>query len=337
MTGGDGRGGNGSPASGRGAHGGSARIRWLAVFCSGLLGPKTGGRRAYGFAVVSCVQPPRRSSESLGPGRSARGGGDPYAPKGGFGGEIAHSHAALLLGDGPDGDLLLRGLGEKALFAVCEYRAALAALGWLEAQGRSGERILLFTGSRPLAKRYEEPFGLWRATRRRTGEGAALKEVLASLSRFGDLSVKWWRPGDTEVMRETGGLAWQAAKEISARARVVVLEEGRRVRAKDVKLERIGRGLYRANDRYLVDAIFGLCGCRDFERHNGKKRRKQGEAGVPLVVVRCKHLIAAEEAEGEAHLRDHDPAPTRSSSTRPSLIPGARSEAGGGSRGGRTP
>ncbi len=85
-----------------------------------------------------------------------------------------------------------------------------------------------------------------------------------------------------------------------AGARVAVLEEGRRERARDVKLERVGRGLYRANDRYLVDAIFGLCGCRNFKRHNGEKKRKKEEPGVPLVVVRCKHLIAAEEAKGGA-------------------------------------
>lgn len=337
MKGGDARSGNGIPSFGRVAADGLVENHLLAVFCSGLLGPETGRRPAYGFVVASCIGPPKRSSKTLGVGPFARSGGNPYGgPTGGFEGGIVHSHAALLV-DGPGGGLL-RGLGEEALLAVSEYRAALAALAWLEAQGRFRRRIVLFTGSRPLAKRYEEPFGLWRATRRRTGEGAALKEVLASLSRFGDLSVTGWRPADPEGVGETGGLASRAAKEISARARVVVLEEGRRERAKDVKLERIGRGLYRANDRYLVDAIFGLCGCRDFERHNGKKRRKKGETGVPLVVVRCKHLIAAEEAEGEAHLRDHDPAPTRSSSTRPSLIPGARSEAGGsGSRGGRTP
>ncbi len=77
-------------------------------------------------------------------------------------GEIVHYHAALL-GDKPDGGLL-RGLGAEALLAVSEHRAALVALGWLERQGRSRERIVLFTGSRPLAKREEEPFGLWRAT-----------------------------------------------------------------------------------------------------------------------------------------------------------------------------
>ena len=175
------------------------------------------------------------------------------------------------------------------------------------------------------------------------GGGALLKEVLASLSRFGDLSEKWWQPGDPEGVGETGGLASRAAQEISERARVAVWEECRRERARDVKLERVGRGLYRANDRYLVDAILGICGCRDFEMHNGKKRRKkeEEEAGVPLVVVvvvRCKHLIAAEEAEGEkTRRRDHDdPVPTRSASTSP-LLPGARSKARGGgeARGGR--
>ena len=240
-----------------------------------------------------------------------------------------HSHAALL-GDGADGELP-RGLEKEAILAVLEYRAVLAALAWLEAQGRFRERILLFTGSRPLAKREEEPFGLWRATRRRTGEGAALKEVLVTLSRFGDLCVKWWRPADSEGVGETGGLAFEAAKEISAKAGAAVLEEGRRVRAKDVKLERVGRGVYRANDRYLVDAIFGLCGCRDFERHNGKKKRSKEKAGVPLVVVRCKHLIAAEEAEGETHFATTiQPRPEASRRGLP-LFPGrGRRQAGAG-------
>jgi hypothetical protein len=105
-------------------------------------------------------------------------------------GEIVHSQTSLI-GDGADGELPRR-LGEEATPVALEYRAALAVLGWLEARGRFREPIVLFTGSRPLARRYEEPFGLWRAARR--GEGALLKQVLASLSRFGDLSAKWWRP-----------------------------------------------------------------------------------------------------------------------------------------------
>ncbi len=330
MKGGYERGDNGVPGFGRVAEDGSVENRPLAVFCSGLLGPKTGGRPAYGFVVASCIEPPNRSSKTLGVRPFARGGGDPCGPTAGLGGQIVHSHAALLLADGPEGDPS-RGLRKEATLVALEYRAALAALAWLEARGRFRERILLFTGSRPLAKREEEPFGLWRATRRKTGEGALVKEVLASLSRFGDLCVKWWRPSDPEGVGETGGLAPQAAKEISARARVAALEEGRRERARDVKLGRVGRGLYRANDRYLVDAIFGLCGCEDFERHNGKKKRK--EAGVPLVVVRCKHLIAADEAEGRSDRREHDTAPSRSASTSP-LIPGARSKARGGNAGG---
>ena len=110
-----------------------------------------------------------------------------------------------------------------------------------------------------------------------------------------------------------------------------------RERASEVKLERVGRGLYRANGQYLGEVIFGLCGCRDFEMHNGKKKRKKGEAGVPFVVVRCKHLIAAEEAEGRSDRRDHDPALGRSASTSP-LVPWARSKTDGDrARGGRAP
>ncbi len=120
--------------------------------------------------MASCVGP----SKAFGPRRFPRGGEVPRDPEG----EIVHSHATLLLGGGVGDDSHL-GSGEEVLLAVSEYRAALAALGWLEAQGRFRERIVLFTGSRPLAEREEEPFGLWRATRRR--EGAPLKEVLASL------------------------------------------------------------------------------------------------------------------------------------------------------------
>ena len=329
MKGGYERGDNGIPGFGRVAEDGSVEHRPLAVFCSGLLGPKTRGRPAYGFVVASCIEPPKRSSKTLGVGPFARGGGDPCGPMKGLEGEIVHSQASSIV-DGADGKLP-RGLGEEATLAVLEYRAALAALGWLEARGRFREPIVLFTGSRPLARRYEEPFGLWRATRRE--EGALLKQVLASLSRFGDLSLEWWRPADPEGVGETGGLPSQVAKEIFARARVAVLEEGRRERARDVKLEWVGRGVYRANERYLVDAIFGPCGCRDFERHNGKKKRKKEESGVPFVVVRCKHLIAAEEAEGRRDRRDHDPILGRSASTSP-LIPGARSKARGGNAGG---
>ena len=329
ANGGYGRGVDGIPGFGRAVPEESAGTPLLLVFCSGVCGRDTWGRPAHGFVVARRIEPPGCSSKPLGTRRSARSGGDLCGPKKGFEGKIGHSQASLL-GDGADEELP-RGLEKEAILAVLEYRAVLAALAWLEARGRFRERILLFTGSRPLAKRYEEPFGLWRATRR-TGEGAVLREVLATLSRFGDLSVAWWRPVDSEGVGEAGGLASQAAKEISAKARAAVLEEGRRERAKDVKLERVGRGLYRANDRYLVDAIFGLCGCRDFERHNGKKKR-QKKAGFPLVVVRCKHLIAAEEAEGRSDRREHDTAPSRSASTSP-LIPGARSKARGGNAGG---
>jgi len=131
---------------------------------------------------------------------------------------------------------------------------------------------------------------------------------------------------------EPGGLTLETAGEIFARARMPVLEEGRRERAEGVKLKKIGRGLYRANDRYVIDAILCLCGRRHFERHNGKKRKK---AGVPL--VRSKHLITAEDAEGQADRRDHDPAPTRNGLPT-SLSFGARSKARRGeARGGQKP
>ena len=127
-----------------------------------------------------------------------------------------------MIGDGADGELP-RGLEKEAILAVLEYRAVLVALTRLEARGRFRERILLFTGSRPLAKRYEEPFGLWRATRG-MGEGDPLREVLASLPLIEDLSLGWWRPSDPQGAGEPGGLASRAAKEISGRARVTVLE-----------------------------------------------------------------------------------------------------------------
>ena len=148
----------------------------------------------------------------------------------------------------------------------------------------------MFTGSKTVARREEEPFGVWRAIRRPI-EGEALKEVLGEISRFGGVSARWWSPGCPERPEELVVLAGEVAEQISAGAGVAFLEEGRRERAKEVELQKIGRGLYRANGRYVVDAILGLCGCRDFEIHNGKKRK----VGVPL--VRCKHLIAAEQAE----------------------------------------
>lgn len=180
-----------------------------------------------------------------------------------------------------------------------------------------------------------------------------LKEVLTSLPRFEDLSVAWWRIGDSERVGEPGGLASEAAAEISARMRVAVLEEGRRERAKGVQLGRVGYSLYRADDSYLVDTILGLCAYRDFERHNGRKRKKAGRRRTPIgisgegtpqipafhlpLLVHCKHLIAAEEAERQADRRDHDPAPIRNASPSP-LGLGVRSKPrGGGSRGGQKP
>ncbi len=125
----------------------------------------------------------------------------------------------------------------------------------------------------------------------KAGEGGSLKEDLASLPRFGDLSVEWWQPGDPKVVGEFGGLALETAAEIFAQARVAVLE-----------------------------------------RHNGKKRK---QAGVPL--VRSKHLIAAEDAEGQADRCDHALAPTQNGLPT-SLSLEARSKAGRiEARGGKNP
>jgi hypothetical protein len=118
----------------------------------------------------------------------------------------------------------------------------------------------------------------------------------ASLPRFGDLSVGWWRPSDPQGVAKPGDLASRAAKEVFGRVRGAVVEGGQGERAKDAKLERVGSGPYLANKRYLVGAILGLCGGRDYGRHDGKKKRRK--AGVPLV-VRCKHLIAAQEEAEE--------------------------------------
>ena len=79
-------------------------------------------------------------------------------------------------------------------------------------------------------------------------------------------------------------------------------------------------------------AVFGLCGCKDFEGHNGKKRKKEEEA-VVVVVVRFKHLIAGVEAEGPTDRRDYNPAPTGNISP-PPLILEERSKARGAEAGG---
>jgi hypothetical protein len=75
---------------------------------------------------------------------------------------IVHCHAALL-GNVRDSGLI-RGLWEEALLAVSEHRATLVAIGWLKGRGRSRNHIVLFIGSKPLAKREKEPFGLRRVT-----------------------------------------------------------------------------------------------------------------------------------------------------------------------------
>lgn len=269
--------------------------RTLVTFCTGVPGRENGGRPAYGFAVAWGVEPADAPARTAPKGRRFfRGGGDRdgLAPEG-LGWENVHYRVALL-GGGSDYKYTRGGLGEEALDAVTEYRAVGAALRWLEGRGCRRDRVVLFTGSKTLARREEEPFGVWRASRRPI-EGDALKEALVAMARFGDLSAEWWRPGCPGRPEDLVALAGEAAHEIPARVRVAVLEEGRRVRAKEVELEKIGRGLYRSNGRYVVDAILGLCGCRDFEIRNGKKRPI---AGVAL--VRCKHLIAAEEAHGEA-------------------------------------
>ncbi|MDP9475679.1 MAG: hypothetical protein M3R38_08315 [Actinomycetota bacterium] len=283
----------GGPVGTNGSSRTSPEDRVLAVFCAGVSGSENGGRPAYGFAVARGVKP------SAGPPgafpkrrRYSRGGGERGGlPAEGLEWDVVHLGVALL-GGGPDD--WGAGLGEEALAAVAEYRAVGAALAWLEGRGCRRDRLLLFTRSKTLARLEEEPFGVWRASRRPV-EGEALREVLGAVARFGDLSAEWWRPGCPHRPEELAVLAGEVAGEISARARVAVLEESRTARAKEVRLEKIGRGLYRANGRYVVDVLFGFCGCRDFEVHNGKKRGK-GRA----VVVRCKHLIAAEEAEGDA-------------------------------------
>lgn len=187
-------------------------------------------------------------------------------------GFVARSAGGVVLRE--EGGFLCR--GAEASNNVAEYGGAIRALQWALGNGYEAAEIVLHGDSRLLINQLSGEWAvrspnirpLWQKTR-------------ALIERFRDVRLVW-------VPREEN----EEANRLSVAAYVEVLEAERRERAREVEIDPVGKGLFLAQGkarRYLVDAVSGLCPCRDYKEIN--KGRFLAEAGFS---VRCKHLLAAE-------------------------------------------
>ena len=185
-----------------------------------------------------------------------------------------------------EGGFLVR--GEGASNNVAEYGAALQALKWTLGNGYEAAEIVLHGDSRLLINQLS---GAWAV--RSPKIRPLWEEAKALISRFREV-----RPELRWVPREEN----EEADRLSVAAYVEVLEADRRGRAREVEIEPLGGGLFLAQGRarsYLLDAVNGLCPCRDHKQINkGRFLREVREAGFS---IRCKHLLAAGEDLSTPH------------------------------------
>lgn len=166
--------------------------------------------------------------------------------------------------------LAARGREQNATNNLAEYTAAIRALDRLLGDGPPALQVLLHSDSRLLVNQLS---GAWRV--KSPGLVPLWREARALMDHFpSGVTARW-------VPREEN----ERADALSVEAYVEVLEEERDARSGQVVLEDLGKGLFRANGRYLTDALFGRCDCPDFRRLNAGRFR-----------VRCKHLFAAGRA-----------------------------------------
>lgn len=176
--------------------------------------------------------------------------------------------------------LAARGREEGATNNQAEYTAAIRALRWLLEGGHARAPVVLHSDSRLLVNQLS---GAWQV--KSPAIRPLWEEARGLLARFTGGADALWVPREGN----------ERADALSVEAYVEVLEAERASRSGDVTLQDLGKGLFRANGRYLTDALFGTCDCPDFRRLNAGR-----------FTVRCKHLFAAERVWPHA-LRPHPP------------------------------
>lgn len=179
-----------------------------------------------------------------------------------------------------DGKRIGEGWGEAARGPgatnnVADYRAVIAALEWLLAEGLAGERFLVRSDSQLLIRQIQGNYAvrsnrilpLYRRVRRLAG-------------RFASLRFEW-------VPREKN----READLLSRRAYGEALAEDRAGWSRGLPLEPAGGTVFRVGSSdgsrwYRVDVAVPECSCPDFGRHRD----------IPGFA--CKHVLAAHRACG---------------------------------------
>lgn len=165
--------------------------------------------------------------------------------------------------------------GPGATNNLAEYRAVIAALEWLLAEGLAGERVLVRSDSQLVIRQIQGEYAvkserilpLYRRVRKLAG-------------RFAFLRFEW-------VPRERN----YEADLLSRRAYGEALAGERAGRSQGLPVEPVGGTVFRVRSSdgskwYEVDVALPECSCPDFARHRG----------IPGFA--CKHILAARRVCG---------------------------------------
>ncbi len=162
------------------------------------------------------------------------------------------------------------GQGRGMTNNVAEYTAVIEAMRRLLDTHIQGEQVVVKTDSQLVVHQLTGQWAVKAPTLR------PLYRQAARLSRqLGRVRFRW-------IPREQN----EEADALSVAAYVAEQERKRWERAASVTLEKVGAGQFVANGKYSVDTQAGTCTCPDF--------RGRHTARYP---IRCKHLLAAEQAE----------------------------------------
>ena len=166
------------------------------------------------------------------------------------------------------------GQGKGMTNNVAEYTAAIEAMSWLLGHEYQGKKVTLASDSMLLVKQLSSS---WRVRSERI---RPLHRRASELARRLRVRFHW-------VPREEN----EEADGLSVHAYVEYEEAKRRARIKGVlpRLEKLETGKYLVHGSqttYLVDLDAGDCTCPDFEKRHSER-----------FPIRCKHILAALEAE----------------------------------------
>lgn len=174
-----------------------------------------------------------------------------------------------------DGERIGEGWGEAARGPaatnnLAEYRAVIAALEWLLAEGLVGERVLVRSDSQLLIRQMQGQYAV-----RSERILPLYRRVRELAGRFRSLRFEW-------VPRELN----EEADFLSRRAYGLALAQDRVERSRGLLVKPAGGTVFRVgssdgNGWYRVDVAVPECSCADFARHRD----------IPGFA--CKHILAA--------------------------------------------